>query len=70
MRHQTVTSEHIESIGYEPVDRTLEVKFQSGAVYQYHGVSPQTHQQFLSCPSHGQFLHHEIKPNFESERIK
>lgn len=70
MRHQKVTSEHIASIGYSPVDRTLEVKFANGSVYQYHGVPPQMHSQFMASPSHGQFFHHEIKPNFDAERVK
>lgn len=70
MRHQKVISDHITSIGYEPTDRTLEVKFANGSVYQYRGVSETTHKQFLASPSHGQFFHHEIKPNFDAERMK
>lgn len=70
MRHQEVTSEHIESVGYSPLNRVLEVTFQNGSTYQYRGVSPIEHKQMMSCPSAGQFLHHNIKPNYDAERVK
>ena len=37
-------SSTIESLGYDPVTRTLAVKFKNGGVYHYHDVPLEAHR--------------------------
>ena len=37
MEREHASSSNIRSIGYEPVNQTLEVEFVNGGVYQYFG---------------------------------
>jgi frataxin-like iron-binding protein CyaY len=68
MKHVKVSSAHIASIAYDPHSRDMEVKFNNGSVYVYHGVPPQEHAAFLASPSHGQYFHYNIKPHYSSEQ--
>ena len=39
MQRDYVSSSNIVSVGYDPASETLEIEFQSGAVYQYYNVN-------------------------------
>jgi hypothetical protein len=70
MHRNKVESSHISEIGYDPINRTLEVEFSGGEVYAYRGVPQDEHARFLASPSHGQYLHFEIKDKYTCKRIK
>lgn len=70
-----VQSSNLEAVGWEPVDTppdtegqrfgVLTVKFKSGALYKYQGVSETAFEQFLDADSPGSYFHTHIKTFFE-----
>lgn len=67
MNRSKVTSSSIRSIGYEGA--TLEVEFNSGAVYQYFSVPSSIYQSLLSASSPGSFIATNIRPNYNYKRL-
>lgn len=63
-------SSHIHSSKYDNDARTLDIKFQNGNVYRYHGVPPSAHSAFLSAPSQGEHFSQFIKGTYDYEQIK
>ncbi len=64
--HQ-VESSNIDSIGFE--DNTLEVKFKSGATYEYLGVPEEVYVEMMNAESKGRYLAQNIKGNYIYNRI-
>jgi hypothetical protein len=64
MRRRPVDSSAINSVGYDPRSRTLEVEFSSGAVYDYFGVTARLWESFLAAPSKGKFFARKIRDRF------
>lgn len=64
MKRSRIASTSLESIGYDPDSKTLEVEFAGGAVYQYLGVPETEHRKFLRARSRGAYLNRNIKPRF------
>jgi hypothetical protein len=63
MRRESVDSETITSIGYEPRRRKLDIEFrETGDVYRYFEVSPEEHAEFMSAESKGRYLNRVFKP--------
>lgn len=55
MLHRSpVSSSRMRSVGWE--NDVMEVEFNDGAVYQYHGVSRSEYQSFMSSSSLGSAL--------------
>lgn len=54
MQRYPVSSSRMTSVGWE--NNTMEVQFNDGAVYQYHGVSNMEYKSFLNSPSLGSAL--------------
>ncbi len=46
----------------------MEIKFQSGMVYQYRDVPAALYESFLAASSKGRFLSRKIRSRFPSER--
>jgi hypothetical protein len=69
MDRQIVSSSNIVSVGYDAASETLEVEFQSGAVYQYYNVSQSAYDEFMSAPSKGKFLNYQIKNAYPYSRV-
>lgn len=69
MDRKPVESSNIESVGYTPTGRTLEVEFKSGGVYQYDDVPPKVHEEFVEAPSKGRFFAQNIKGHFECRKV-
>ena len=68
MEHRSVSSSNLSSVGYDESTETLEVQFQNGSVFQYHGVSAETHEQLMQARSVGSFFHSNIKNTFEHSK--
>ena len=64
-----VSSSNVADIGYEPDTQVLEVGFLNGGVYQYFGVPPDVHEEFISAGSKGIFLNQRIKPFYAVTRV-
>ena len=69
MERQPVVSTNVAQLGYDPDSQTLEVEFQSDAVYQYYNVSQSVYESFARAPSKGQFLNYQIKNAYPYARV-
>jgi hypothetical protein len=65
-----VSSSNIVSIGYEADTQTLEVEFRDGAVYEYEGVPPGVHSEFMGAASQGAYLHRHIRDRYPYRRVR
>ena len=63
-------SSHLERSKYNWMEHTMDVEFQNGSVYRYHGVPPQEYQAFLNAPSQGEHHADHIKSNYVVKKIK
>ncbi len=64
--HSTMASQ----IGYDPDREILQIEFQSGAVYQYAEIDPETWEDLQYSDSIGCFYNEEIKGYYPSARIE
>ncbi|MBU2509744.1 KTSC domain-containing protein [bacterium] len=69
MDRKNVDSSMIRSIGYDSGSSTLEVEFNSGAVWQYFDFPESLWYEFESAASHGKFFHREIKNQYSESRV-
>ena len=69
MNHIPVSSSNLRSIGYEPETATLEVEFNNGSVYQYHGVSKEIFDSFMQAGSKGSYFNANIKNNYGTTKL-
>lgn len=65
-----ISSSNLSFVRYRPADTSLEVQFQSGAVYQYTGVPESVYAGLLSAPSAGSYLAQQIKQRFPHSRVR
>lgn len=68
IERQTVQSSHIVSIGHK--DGILEVEYNGGQVYQYHGITGDEFKQILSAKSIGSHMRSVIAPRAKQARIR
>lgn len=61
MERKHVSSSNLESVGYDPATKTLEIAFLNGGIYQYSGVPGSVYQGLMSASSHGQYFDQYIK---------
>lgn len=66
----THDSSHIARSQYDLTGHTLDVEFQNGSVYQYHGMTPEEYKDFLYAPSPGEHFHQHIKNDHQYARVK
>jgi hypothetical protein len=69
MIRQRVASSNLRSVGYDPASRTLEIEFNSDAIYQYDGVPADVHGGLMHASSHGSYFHQNIKDRYPHRRI-
>ena len=69
MNRDPVASSSLVSVGYDEQAQTLEIEFNSGAVYQYYNINANLYDQFMQAPSKGQFLHAYIKNAYAYSRV-
>lgn len=70
MIRQPVSSSNLQSIGYDPVSRTLEVEFTNGSIYQYTGVSTTIYQELMAASSHGTYFARYVRTSYPYTRIR
>ncbi len=69
MERKYVESSMIKSIGYDAQSSTLEIEFNSGAVWQYFDFPEPSWYTFESSESKGKFFHREIKNQYSESRV-
>lgn len=62
-------SSNLSSVTYIAPALTLLVSFRDGSTYRYSGVDPATYTGLLIAGSHGSYFYHNIRLNFEYERV-
>jgi hypothetical protein len=70
MKRQTVKSKNVKSVGYNAEEKTLEVEFQSGGIYQYAGVQPEMYADLLAAESVGRFVSQVVRSGRKGLRIE
>jgi hypothetical protein len=61
MERVPVSSTQLTSVGYDPATLTLEIEFRKGGVYQYVGISAETHERLMTAESIGTFFNTVIR---------
>lgn len=69
MIRQPVSSSNLRSVGYDPATQTLEIEFNSDAVYRYDGVPPAVHAGLMGASSHGSYFNQHIKGRYGYRRV-
>lgn len=64
-----VESSQMSGIGHDPATNTLAIKFNTGSMYHYDGVSPELYEQFLAAESKGKFFGANVKGKFGYRKI-
>lgn len=69
MDRKNIESSMIQSIGYDVNNSTLEIEFNSGAVWQYFDFPESSWYEFEAADSQGKFFHREIKNQLPESRV-
>ncbi len=71
MQRHAVHSSALNSAGYDPLSKILELEFRdSGGVWQYFGFSKATFNKFMHADSLGNFFVTRIKGKYPELKIK
>ena len=70
MKREPVESSSLASVGYDTDNKILEIEFNHGGVYQYFDVPQDVYDELMSADSHGKYFVHNIKDEYEYDRIK
>lgn len=63
-----VDSSVIESVGYDPEDRILQVVFCSGNAYEYRGVPGNVYEGLMEAESKGKYMNENIVDVYPFEK--
>jgi len=69
MDRKNISSTMIKSIGYDVDTSTLEIEFNSGAVWQYYDFPESDWYQFDGSASQGKYFHASIKGHFREAQV-
>jgi hypothetical protein len=67
MQRQDVESTVIDAIGYSHV---LEIRFESGRIYQYYDVPEEVYNAMLTAPSKGKYFNEHIRGKYSYQEIE
>lgn len=72
MQRESIDSDVIASIGYDPTWHVLEIEYrQTQEIYEYFGVPPEEFTAFRSAESKGTYLNTIFKAHgYRYERVK
>lgn len=65
-----VVSSNLNSVGYDPNTRILEIEFHEGGIYQYNNVPQHIYDGLMSAPSKGSYHHSYIKNSYSYRKIR
>ncbi len=69
MLRQVVTSQIIQSVGYDADALVLEVQFRNGWLYRYDDVPVEIYRALMAADSHGRYLKRNIVDKFTTTRV-
>ena len=69
MQREPVESASLRSVGYDEAARTLEVEFNSGGIYRYLDVPPDTYRTFRQDESLGRYFARNIRNTYECWKL-
>lgn len=69
MDRNAVKSSNIKSVGYDPLNVTLEIEFKNGGVYQYSGFTADKYEDFINSPSLGRWFAAEIRGKYPMQKM-
>lgn len=70
MELKPVKSSNIAEVGYDPATQTLGVRFTSGGLYHYAGVTPEKHAELVGAESIGRHFLQNVRGKYEHTRIE
>ncbi|MGA7732907.1 MAG: KTSC domain-containing protein [Chloroflexia bacterium] len=69
MHRDPVSSSNLRSVGYDPVEKVLEIEFKENRVYQYYDVPEHVYKGLMTAASKGSYFDAHIKYAFQTRRI-
>jgi hypothetical protein len=69
VRREPVSSSSLQSVGYDPQSRILEIEFHGSGVYQYEDVSQDTYSELMAAPSKGRYFAERIRDRYAWRRV-
>lgn len=69
MKLQSVKSSNIESVGYDPAGKTMQVKFRSGSTHEYSGIGADVHAAFMGASSHGAYYAAHVRGRYPGKKL-
>lgn len=69
MRRIAVNSSNLESVGYDPQTRVLEIEFKDHSIYQYQNVPQSVHKELMEAESHGKYFAKFIRNVYQYMRV-
>jgi len=69
MKRELVESSVIASIGYDEVNKILEIEFKRGTIYRYSNVPIKIYNEFKSSSSHGSYFNGKIRNEYKNSKI-
>lgn len=69
LNHAPVQSKSVKTIGYDEETGELHVTFHGTGRYVYQGVPKYVYESLMMSESKGNFLHHQIKRNYEFTKL-
>ncbi len=69
MKRDNVQSSMIASIGYEANSSTLEIEFNSGAIWQYQDVPKSVYYDMTTSGSYGKFFNANIQGQYSEWKV-
>ena len=70
MKRQPVQSSALQSVGYDPEKKILELEFRdSGGVWQYFKLPPGVYNKFIHAESLGNYFVTKIKGQYKEMKV-
>ena len=69
MTRDLISSSSIASAGYNKETKTLEIEFNSGAVYEYLDVDEDVFKSMKAADSAGKYFNMNIKNSYEFNKV-
>jgi hypothetical protein len=70
MQRYPVQSSVLESVGYDPSSKILELEFREGGVWNYFDFSRISYKRFITAESLGKFFVKKIKGRYPELRVQ
>ena len=70
MLRQVVSSQIIQSIGYDSEFGVLEVEFRNGWIYEYEDVPAAVYRELMAAPSQGKYLKRHVVDTYTTRRTR